>query len=417
MDSPDNKASWLALLESRHPTEIELGLDRIRKVADKMNLQPESSRVITVAGTNGKGSTCTLLESMYLSAGYKTGRYASPHLIEFNERIQLSGHDVEDELLITAFSEVEKFRGDISLTYFEFTTLAAFWCFQHHGADVWIVEVGLGGRLDATNILDADVAVVTSIALDHQDWLGADLEIIGREKAGIFRPDAYAVCSEIDNNQGVIQVAEEQGCQIYIREQQYILQINKADWYWQGMDRLQNTLSFDHLHLPTLPLVNAAAAIQAIILADLPVTESAINEGLATATLPGRLQTLTRQGTEYIVDVAHNPHAAKYVVQELKRRSIQPDTMIVGMLADKDVAGTLTELGQLQCTNIYLVSLDVHRGQKASQMAEYITKDLPVSLFDSVEDAIKQASHPESTVLICGSFVTVGKSLLILKGY
>jgi len=417
MDMPDNKLSWLALLESRHPTEIELGLDRIKQVADRMHLQPESAKIITVSGTNGKGSTCAILESIYRSAGYKTGRYASPHLIDFNERIQLDGCDVDDQLLITAFTEIERVRGDISLTYFEFSTLAAFWCFKHYEAVIWIVEVGLGGRLDATNILDADVAIVTSIALDHQDWLGSDLTIIGQEKAGVFRSGAYAVCSETVNNQGVIKVANDINCQLFIKDQQFKFELGTSDWLWQGRDLLQNTISYSQLPIPNLPVVNAAAALQAIVLADLSVTKTAINQGLSNATLPGRLQELTKQGTDYILDVAHNPHAAHYVVQELKRRSIKPDTMIIGMLSDKDVAGTLAELSKLQCSNIYLVTLDVHRGQKAAQMAEYVSKDLPIRQFDSVESAIKQANLQASTVLICGSFVTVGKSLTLLEGY
>lgn len=408
---------WLDLIQKRHPTEIDLGLERIKIVADNMGINPGDAKVITVAGTNGKGSTCAILESILLSAGYSCGRYASPHLIKFNERINLSGKQVSDAFLVSAFEEIEKNRNGVSLSYFEFATLAAFWCFQQQRLDVWIIEVGLGGRLDASNIIDADVGVVTSIALDHDDWLGSDLTVIGREKAGIFRKNQFVVCGEAEHNRGVVDFAQQLNCQLALQGTDYGFLSQDNSWSWYGIDNKKKPVSFNQLPVPGLPRVNAATAIQALYFSDLEITKKSIIDGLVSVSLAGRLQVIRIDDVEFILDVAHNPHAAQYIVTELKMQNRVPEVMIIGMLSDKDISGTLTELNKLHCSTVYFVSLDEPRGQSAAQMAEYAPAEIAVTQFESFEEAIQASRKNFKRILICGSFHTVGKSIQYLKGF
>lgn len=406
---------WLSLLEKRHPTEIELGLDRIAAVAKRMGISPGHAHVITVAGTNGKGSTCAIIDALVSKHGYRTGRYASPHLLTFHERISISGVAISDTNLLAAFSAVEAARGDISLTFFEFTTLAAFWCFQQAALDLWIVEVGLGGRLDATNILDADVAVVTGIALDHQDWLGTDLIQIGREKAGIFRPQGLAVLGQITDCEGVIEVSQRLGTQLFRRATDFDVTVNRNQWHWQGrvLDSTgnQGSMQFDHLPVPQLPLMNAATAIQATVLLYPEITHEQVSQALSEVSLAGRMQSFTVGDADCLVDVGHNPQAARYIVDVLAARAWRPEALVLGMLSDKDVTKTAEILLEMRPTRVYLATLSVPRGRTAEQLAAMISTDIALVPCDSVVKAIDQARQLHKKLLICGSFYTVANAI------
>lgn len=403
---------WLSWLESLHPTEIELGLDRIRQVADRLNISAGTANVITVAGTNGKGSTCAMLDQILQAQGLKTARYSSPHLIRFNERVLINGQPVADEQLIHAFERVKACLQDVSLTYFEFTTLAAFWLFQQQSLDVWIMEVGLGGRLDAVNILDPDIAVVTSIALDHQDWLGSDLGQIGREKAGVARPNKPIVCGQVHDIDGVRQVAHEIGAQLFLRNRDFEIIEQTDSWQFKGMDGNGQPVMYSELPYPDLPLQNAATALQVLSLLPAPIEPSAIKTGLQQASLSGRMQSIERGSQTYVLDVAHNPQAAELLANLWHCKELPSPVIILGMLSDKDIAGTLQELSRISPQAWWLVDLPGARGQTASQLANYdaITQ-VGQRQFHSVEQALRQAETQAGVFLICGSFLTVGAAL------
>ena len=305
-------ATWLSYLEHLHSKTIDLGLARVSEVAQRMAVMKPAPFVFTVAGTNGKGTTCRTLESVLMAAGYKVGVYSSPHLVRYTERVRVQGEELAELAHTTSFAEIEAARGEISLSYFEFGTLSALWLFQQARLDVVILEVGLGGRLDATNIVDADVAVVTSIALDHTDWLGPDRESIGREKAGIFRPGKPAVVGEPDMPLTIAEVASEKGARLLRRDVDW--QYDASEQGWSFRDR-QGALS--DLPLPQVPLPNAATAIAALRASGLKVNEQAMRDGVQNAMLPGRFQIIS-DAPRTILDVAHNPHAAAYLAGRLK---------------------------------------------------------------------------------------------------
>ena len=406
---------WLSLLEQRHPTEIELGLGRIAAVASRMGISPGHARVITVAGTNGKGSTCAMIDALLTAHGLRTGRYASPHLLTFHERITLTGTAINDEQLLAAFAAVEAGRGDVSLTFFEFTTLAAFWSFQQAKLDVWVVEVGLGGRLDATNILDADVGVVTSIALDHQDWLGDDVVQIGREKAGIFRPQRLAVLGQPDGCEGVVEVAQKLGIRLLRRGRDFGLTKGTHYWHWNGViinsqgDEL--SIRMEQLTVPQLPLVNASTALQAVLLLFPDIGRQAASQAFAQVRLMGRMQSYQFGEADCVVDVGHNPQAAQYMADQLRERQWQPDAVILGMLSDKDVTQTASLLLTLMPKTLFLASLSVPRGRSASQLESLIKTDVPIVTCESIAAAIEQARQHHKKLLICGSFYTVANAI------
>jgi dihydrofolate synthase/folylpolyglutamate synthase len=403
---------WLSYLESLHPTEIELGLARIQQVAARLAINPGSAQVITVAGTNGKGSTCAMLDQILQQHGKTTARYSSPHLIRFNERVMINGQPVDDDALIEAFEQVDTHRQDISLTYFEFTTLAAFWLFQQQAVDVWILEVGLGGRLDAVNILDADVAVVTSIALDHQDWLGSDLVQIGREKAGIARADRPLVCGQSTNIQGVRQVAEEVGARLYLRDRDFNQHPQADFWNFEGLDVSGQPVKLDQLLYPMLPPQNAATALQALSLLPFSLDLEKVKVGLQKATLAGRMQEIKQGSLKIVLDVAHNPQAATMLVQQWQARGLPAPTVVLGMLSDKDIGGTTEILSQLNPAAWWLVDLPGTRGKTAAQLANYVPNQaVELRQFSSVEQALSQTDQSSDYVLICGSFLTVGAAL------
>ncbi|MEQ9875801.1 bifunctional tetrahydrofolate synthase/dihydrofolate synthase [Pectobacterium brasiliense] len=393
--------TWLHYLEHLHAQAIDLGLERVKQVAEHLQLLLPAPTVFTVAGTNGKGTTCCTLESILLAAGLRVGVYSSPHLVRYTERVRIQGKELPEALHTQAFADIEAGRGAVSLTYFEFGTLSALQLFKQANLDVVILEVGLGGRLDATNIVDADVSVVTSIAIDHTDWLGNDRESIGREKAGIFRQGRPAVVGEPDMPGTIADVAAEKGAQLHRRGRDWEYSMQRETWSWQDKQR-----ELSRLPLPNVPLANAATALAALHYSSLNVSEEAIRQGLQHAALPGRFQTV-QASPRLILDVAHNPHAAAYLANRLAEL---PKTgkvrAVVGMLSDKDIAGTLAHLTPL-VDAWYCAPLEGPRGATAQQIAEHLTRS---QSFSDVVAAWKQAmseATEQDIVIVCGSFHTV----------
>ncbi len=394
-------ATWLSYLEHLHSKTIDLGLARVSEVAKRMAVLKPAPFVFTVAGTNGKGTTCCTLESVLMAAGFKVGVYSSPHLVRYTERVRIQGEELSELAHTTSFAEIEAARGEISLSYFEFGTLSALWLFQQAQLDVVILEVGLGGRLDATNIVDADTAVVTSIALDHTDWLGPDRESIGREKAGIFRAGKPAIVGEPDMPQTIAEVASEKGAQLLRRNVDWRYDAGEQSWSFH--DRLG---ALNDLPLPQVPMPNAATALAAIRASGLKVSEQAIRDGIQNAMLPGRFQIISHH-PRLILDVAHNPHAAAYLAGRLKTLSKTGRVLaVIGMLHDKDIAGTLANL-QAEVDAWYCAPLEGPRGATAEQLLEHLRAGKAYISVAQAWHAAMADARPEDTVLVCGSFHTV----------
>jgi dihydrofolate synthase / folylpolyglutamate synthase len=394
-------AAWLDYLEHLHSQPIDLGLERVKQVAEYLDLLKPAPKVFTIAGTNGKGTTCRTLECILLAAGLRVGVYSSPHLLRYAERVRIQGQELSDAEHSRSFAQIDAGRAGISLTYFEFGTLSALQLFKQANLDVVILEVGLGGRLDATNIVDSDVAAVTSIAIDHTDWLGCDRESIGREKAGVFRAGKPAVVGEADMPQSVADVAYNLGAQLYRRDDAWCFSQQDKNWGWQCGDH-----QWAHLPLPNVPLANAATALAVLYYSGLPCSEEAVRQGLLAASLPGRFQIVSEQPL-LILDVAHNPHAARYLTDRLAQLPKQGKVFaVIGMLSDKDIAGTLACLSE-QVDEWYCAPLEEPRGATAQQLAEHLTV---CCQFSDVETAWRQAmqdAEPQDVVIACGSFHTV----------
>jgi dihydrofolate synthase/folylpolyglutamate synthase len=344
---PTTLNDWLALLESRHAEiHINMGLDRVRQVKERMGLRFDCP-VIMVAGTNGKGSTCAMLESILLQAGYKVGLYIKPHFLHFNERARLSGHLASDEALVASFNVVEAHRGMTDLTYFEFTTLAIMHLLSQANLDVVILEVGLGGRLDAVNVVDADVAIVTSVDIDHTDYLGDTREQIGFEKAGIFRPGKAAICSDPVPPQALIQHAEAIGADLWLLGRDFNYAGDKQQWNYGGRGMRRSALAYPSLRGAN-QLLNACAALAAleVLKLQLPVGAQEVRTGLVVVELPGRFQVLPGRPT-VILDVAHNPHAASALAQNLGNMGFYRYTYAVfGIMEDKDIGGVIAPIAE-----------------------------------------------------------------------
>jgi dihydrofolate synthase/folylpolyglutamate synthase len=338
---PTTLPDWLAHIERQHPADIELGLDRVRAVAARIGLGRPARRVMTIAGTNGKGSTVAFVEAIAREAGLRVGAYTSPHLLVYNERVRIDGRDADDASLAEAFSLVEAARGGTPLTYFEFGTLAALWLFERAALDLAILEVGLGGRLDATNLVDADVAVVTTVDLDHQDWLGADREAIGAEKAGIARAWKPLVLGDDDPPASVLRHAYAIGASAIRAGSDFLFErLDDESWQWRELD-YQLELPLPLLAAP-VQLRNAAVAIAALRALDCDVTDGAIARGIAGARLPGRLQRFLRGGAAVFVDVGHNPQAARELATWLRTVPAAGRTHAVyAALGDKDAAAVV----------------------------------------------------------------------------
>ncbi|WP_297202642.1 bifunctional tetrahydrofolate synthase/dihydrofolate synthase [uncultured Pluralibacter sp.] len=396
-------ATWLSYLEHLHSSTIDLGLGRISQVAGRMAVLKPAPFVFTVAGTNGKGTTCRTIESVLMAAGYRVGVYSSPHLVRYTERVRVQGAELDETAHAASFAEIEAARGDISLTYFEFGTLSALWLFAQAQLDVVILEVGLGGRLDATNIVDADVAVVTSIALDHTDWLGPDRESIGREKAGVFRCGKPAVVGETDMPQSIADVAREKGAELQRVNVDWRYDVNQSGWrFIDGRGEL------DNLPLPQVPQPNAATAVAALRASGLSISEQALRDGIKRAALPGRFQ-IVSESPRVILDVAHNPHAAGYLAGRLKANPASGRTLaVIGMLHDKDIAGTLACLTPV-VDSWYCAPLEGPRGASAEQLREHLRDGAVCATVAQAWRAAMADARPQDTVLVCGSFHTVAQ--------
>ncbi|NAW70044.1 bifunctional tetrahydrofolate synthase/dihydrofolate synthase [Vibrio sp. V27_P1S3P104] len=400
-------ATWLDYLSHIHSSAIDLGLERVQAVAEKAQLTQHTAMVITVAGTNGKGSTCALMESILLHAGYSVGVYSSPHLIRYNERVRINGQELPDEKHAQAFAFVEAQRADISLSLFEFGTLAALRLFQTEKVEVILLEVGLGGRLDATNVVEHDIAVITSLAIDHVDWLGSDINVIGFEKAGIFRTGKPAICGQPYPPATVAAHADDIGAIFYQVGIQFDYQLSSENrWNWKS-----GSFQLTDLPLPNLPLPNAATALMALGCSGLNVSDVDVIEGLRHASLAGRMQRLNTQPT-ILLDVAHNPHSALYLASQLERQyPTQKVHLVIGMLHDKDIKSTLEALAPIvKCW--YPASLSGPRAAMAQELAEYLSGEQ--KQYDNPVMALKAAlvqAQPDEIIVVAGSFHTVGEVL------
>ncbi|MQU50057.1 bifunctional tetrahydrofolate synthase/dihydrofolate synthase, partial [Pseudomonas sp. FSL A6-1183] len=333
---------WLAYLEQLHPSAIDMGLDRAREVTNRLGLQKPAPRVVTVTGTNGKGSTCAFVASLLQAQGLKVGVYSSPHLLRYNERVQIEGVEVSDELLCEAFAALDAGRGETSLTYFEMGTLAAFWLFERAQLDAVVLEVGLGGRLDAVNLVDADLALVTSIGVDHIEYLGNTRESVGFEKAGIFRASKPALCGDLNPPHTLLDKAAELGCPLFLRGRDFDLASTDQVWHWRGQDARGQLIELRDIPLLDLPMENAALAVQAYALTDLPWQPERIVAALAGTRITGRLDrrqfSWKGKPLHILLDVGHNPHAAEYLARRLAQRPVAGKRLAVfGLLADKDL--------------------------------------------------------------------------------
>ena len=415
-DAMSDLETWLCYLEQLHPSTIDLGLDRVKQVADRLDLLQPAPYVFTVAGTNGKGTTCRTLEMILLAANKRVGVYSSPHLLRFTERVRINNQESKEQDTVDAFVEIEKARQDISLTYFEYATLAALYQFKHAQLDVVILEVGLGGRLDATNIIDADIAIITTIGIDHVEYLGNTRESIGREKAGIFKPKSIAVVGEPEIPSTILDVAHAVNCPLFA--------VNK-DWSYQQIDKLtwqfnSSIKQYQNLPIPQVPLANAATAIAALSYSPFSITQKQIDSALEKTSLIGRFQIIQLSPT-VIVDVAHNPHATSYLVKQIELLKQQQSKVgkvrfVIGMLKDKDIKSTLSIFNADQW---YCASLYGERGCNADILKQFLQEENVenIATFDSVNEAYQKAmkeAKEDDIIVVCGSFHTVSAVLDIV---
>jgi dihydrofolate synthase/folylpolyglutamate synthase len=416
---PATLSDWLALLESRHAeVHIDMGLDRVRAVKQAMDLK-FSCPVIMVAGTNGKGSTCAMLESILLRAGYKVGLYIKPHFLDFNERARVGGALASDAALVASFKVVEEARGEIDLTYFEFTTLAIMHLLANAGVDVAILEVGLGGRLDAVNVIDADVAIVTSVDIDHTDYLGTTREQIGFEKAGIFRPGKPAICSDPVPPRSLVAHAEAIGADLWLLGRDFNYSGDKQQWNYGGRGQRRNSLAYPSLRGAN-QLLNASAALAAleVLRFELPVGAQDVRTGLVLVELPGRFQVLPGRPT-VILDVAHNPHAASALAQNLGNMGFHPYTYAVfGIMQDKDIDAVIAPMAQY-VDHWCVTDLPSPRSAAGSDLAARIAalpagdakpEDRSVAAFADPAQAFANAlsrAGENDRIVVFGSFYTV----------
>ena len=400
-------AEWLAWQEQLHPRSIELGLERVRGVAHRLGLPDARAKTLTVAGTNGKGSSATLAALIYGFAGYRVGLYTSPHLLRYNERVTLDGAAATDEDLCQAFRAIDQARDGVSLTYFEFGTLAALWLFREARVNIQVLEVGLGGRLDAVNIVDTDCALITNIGLDHTDWLGPDRESIGREKAGILRAGRPAICVEESAPRSVLDTAAELAVSPQLLGRDFRFQAHDNRWDWQGAQT-----EIHKLPLPALrgaaQLRNAAGVLAAIesLQASLPVEEPAISQALSALTLPGRFE---RRGA-CIFDVGHNVEAAQVLVENLGAEKTSRILLVLGMLRDKPIESFCRVLAPL-AERTFLAGLPSPRGLSADELAAHAYRSgMNCTTFATPLEALAAAraeANAGDTIVVTGSFMTV----------
>jgi dihydrofolate synthase/folylpolyglutamate synthase len=435
--------AWLSYIESLHPKSIAMGLDRVQLMIARLQLHP-AFPIIAVAGTNGKGSTCAMLEQIYLQAGYHVGCYSSPHLLRYNERVRVDGMEVNDESLCAAFSAVDVARLDesnlvIPLTYFEVGTLAAMWHFMQTGVDIAILEVGLGGRLDAVNAFEPNCSIVTSIDLDHQEFLGNTCESIGFEKAGVFRPSIPAICGDINPPASLIAYAHKINADLKCIHQDFDYTSHQSSWQYQVHGNVIHTLPLPALQ-GSYQLNNAACAITAVesLQSKLPVETEKIADAMRDVKLAGRFQTVVKSPSEkqspwVILDVAHNPHAAKALAENLRAAKLQRNKAgsgktfaVFAMLADKDITGVIDAV-HTEIDAWYIANIEHTRGALAADLAETIKNVTPnaiVQVFDRADNAYLRACidieacidvNENDKIVVFGSFFTVSTVMQLLS--
>ena len=412
---------WLDRISRQHPTTIEMGLDRVRAVAGRMGLRAPARRTLVVGGTNGKGSTVAFAEAIARAAGLRVGAYTSPHLLRYNERVRIDGAEATDEALVAGFEAVEAGRGETPLTYFEYATLCALWLFQREALDLAVLEVGLGGRLDAVNIVDGDAAIITTVDLDHQDWLGGDVEAIGFEKAGIARPFKPLVLGDDDPPASVLRHAYAIGAPAWrIANDFFAEPVDHERWRWRevGFGML---LPMPALAAP-VQVRNAACAIAALRALDLGIGRDAHAEGVARAHVDGRLQRLRCDGVEVVVDVGHNPQAARALSAWLQEQPRQPTQAVYAALADKDAAGVVAAL-EAHVDGWHVAGL-ADAGPRGQDVADFATRlqgtaaagaRRHVDVAAALAAALVEAGAG-GRVLVFGSFHTVEQALRALNG-
>ena len=407
---------WLDYISAQHPATIALGLDRVREVADGLNLH-EPKATITVGGTNGKGSTCAMLERILLEAGYDVGLYTSPHLLRYNERVRFKGEEATDNALVEAFERVEKARNGVPLTYFEFGTLAALTFFERVRAEVMILEVGLGGRLDAVNIIDPDVACVVSVDLDHQAFLGDDRESIGFEKAGIFRAGRPAIFGDLEPPKRLVEHAEKIGAQLQVLGRDFRYEAKPGQWDFVGRKGTRHSLPMPGLR-GAWQLKNASVALAALdeIASRVPVSLGEVKRGLMLAHVEGRLQVIPGRPS-IVLDVAHNPHAARSLASGLGDMPFAENTLAVfAMLADKDIGGVVDAMRD-RIDRWYVCAAQAERAASAAQVAEILfqrrlgERTRMFATVASALDAARRDGGPNDRIVVFGSFYTVAEAL------
>jgi dihydrofolate synthase/folylpolyglutamate synthase len=417
---------WLAWISAQHPSTIALGLDRVREVAARMAPSPlgegggegnfQRPVALTVGGTNGKGSTCAFLETILLEAGYRVGTYTSPHILRYNERVRIQGEDATDALLVESFERVEAARGATPLTYFEFGTLAALWIFQASKLDAWVLEVGLGGRLDAVNVIDADCAIVVSVDLDHQAFLGNDRESIGFEKAGIFRAGRPAIFGDTNPPARLVEHARAIGADLQVLGRDFRVEASERQWDFVGRRSTRRALPIPALR-GAWQLKNAASALAALdeVAERLPLSVGEVKRGLSTVRLAGRLQSLPGRPA-IVLDVAHNPHAARSLAQALGDMGFFESTFAVfAMLADKDIGGVVDAVRH-RIDRWYVSAAQADRAASAEAVAGVLAGRgiEAVRTFATVDAALQAARRDAGSndrIVVFGSFHTVAEAL------
>jgi dihydrofolate synthase/folylpolyglutamate synthase len=411
---PNTLAEWLTYLESLHPKTIALGLDRVAQVKHRLNLQPDFP-IITVGGTNGKGSVCAMLESILHAAGYRVGCYTSPHLLHYNERVRIAKQQASDDELCVSFKKIEQARGETLLTYFEFGTLAAMQCFIEQKVDVAILEVGLGGRLDAVNVFDNDCAVIVSVDMDHTDYLGETREKIAFEKAGIIRADRVAICADVDVPLAIRTHAKEIGADLWCIANEFGFKQHQGQWDYYGKLGSRNALPYPALR-GAFQLHNASAVLAVLdaLKEKLPVNMEAVRRGLVEVQLAGRFQFVPGKSA-LILDVAHNPHAARSLAQNLAALPPCPHTYAVfAMLKDKDMAGVAAALAHHIDTWL-VAGITAPRGATAAELVQALRQSGVKSemlTFDTIADAVSyayKAAGENDRIAAFGSFYTVAE--------
>lgn len=420
----DNLQTWLDYLEHGHFKAIDMGLDRIKSVASNLDLLHPAPYVITVAGTNGKGSTCRFLEVALMKLGLKVGVYSSPHLLRYNERVRINGQLLDDQAHIDSFTEIDQNK-TASLTYFEFSTLSVLKLCKDAKLDVVILEVGLGGRLDATNIVDPHLAVITSIDIDHVAFLGNNREDIGREKAGIFRANIPVIIGEPDCPQSILAIAQDLNAQKFQRNVDWQYEVKDGTFYWQSQ-----TTQFNTLPMPLIPIPNAGTAIATLLKTPFNVSEQVIRETLQEAQMTGRFQQLQptdfahfsgqKPKAQVIIDVGHNPHAARYLAERLQAVKKAKIFAIFSCLEDKELSGIVQPLREV-IDEWHCVGLDCWRGQSGQAVFDKLVNVLPNATacvyenVDAIAPILFEQAEEQDIILVFGSFHTVADFVLFLE--